>query len=56
MTFECHQFCCGTLSWIDPVEELIGILLIQARPCAHMNIRQGLQLLVHQATLEPTNK
>lgn len=44
-------FC--TLSWIDPAEELIGILMTQVRPYTHINIRQDFQVLVHQAILEP---
>ena len=44
-------FC--TLSWIDPAEELIGILMTQVRPYTHINIRQDFQVLVHQAILDP---
>lgn len=43
-----------TLSWIDPEEELIGIIMTQVRPYTHINIRQDFQVLVHQAILEPS--
>lgn len=43
-------FC--TLSWVDPAEELVGIIMTQVRPYTHINIRQDFQVLVHQAILE----
>src|SRR5712692_5174835 len=39
----------GTYFWIDPKEEMIGILMIQVRPYNHLNIRQEFQTLAMQA-------
>ena len=41
-----------TLSWIDPQEQLVGILLTQVRPYSHLNIRQDFQALTYQAITE----
>lgn len=41
-----------TLSWVDPEQELIGIVMTQVRPYTHINIRQDFQVLVHQAVLK----
>ena len=42
-----------TISWVDPQQELIGILMTQVRPYDHINIRQEFQVLTYQAILEP---
>ena len=39
----------GTLFWIDPQEDLIGILMIQINPYAHFNIRPLFSVAVSQA-------
>jgi CubicO group peptidase (beta-lactamase class C family) len=39
----------GTLFWIDPQEDLIGILMIQVNPYAHFNIRPLFSVAVSQA-------
>ena len=39
----------GTLFWIDPQEDLIGILMIQANPYSHFNIRPLFSVAVSQA-------
>ena len=41
-----------TLSWIDPQEQIVGILLTQVRPYSHLNIRQDFQVLTYQAITE----
>jgi CubicO group peptidase (beta-lactamase class C family) len=38
-----------TISWIDPEQELIGVLMTQVRPYGHINIRQEFQVLAYQA-------
>lgn len=43
-------FC--TLFWVDPKEELIGIVMTQVRPYTHINIRQDFQVLVNQAIVD----
>ncbi len=43
-------FC--TVFWVDPEEELIGILMTQVRPYTHLNIRQDLQSLTYQAIVD----
>ena len=39
----------GTLFWIDPQEDLIGILMMQINPYAHFNIRPLFSVAVTQA-------
>lgn len=41
-----------TVFWVDPVDELIGILMTQVRPYTHLNIRQDFQTLTYQALLD----
>ncbi len=43
-------FC--TYFWVDPREELIGIVMTQVRPYTHLNIRQEFQVLACQAIVE----
>lgn len=43
----------GTYFFVDPVEEVIGILLIQVTSYRHVNIRQDLGTLAMQAIIEP---
>ena len=43
-------FC--TYHWVDPVEKLIGIIMTQVRPYAHLNIRQEFVGLVNQAIVD----
>ncbi len=40
-------FC--TLSWLDPEQELVAVLMTQVRPYTHINIRQDFQVLTYQA-------
>ena len=42
----------GTLYWADPVEDLVGILLIQIRPYNHINIRPMFSNVVTQAVVD----
>lgn len=42
----------GTYFWIDPVEKMIGIMMIQLRPYAHLNIRADFQNAVTQAIVD----
>ncbi len=39
----------GTLFWIDPQEDLIGIMMIQINPYSHFNIRPLFSVVVAQA-------
>ncbi len=41
-----------TISWLDPKQELVAVLMTQVRPYGHINIRQDFQVLVHQAIME----
>ena len=43
-------FC--TVFWVDPEEELIGVLMTQIRPYTHLNIRQDFASLTYQAIVE----
>ena len=43
-------FC--TYFWVDPQEELIGIMMTQVRPYTHINIRQEFQVLANQAIVD----
>ena len=42
----------GTLYWADPVEDLIGILMIQIRPYNHLSIRPLFSNVVTQAVVD----
>jgi CubicO group peptidase (beta-lactamase class C family) len=42
----------GTLFWIDPVEDLIGIMMIQINPYSHFNIRPLFSVVVSQAVTD----
>ncbi len=42
----------GTLFWIDPVEELIGIMMVQINPYSHFNIRPLFSVVVSQAVVD----
>jgi len=42
----------NTTFWIDPKEQLVGILLTQLRPYNHLNIRQDLVTLTYQAIID----
>tara|TARA_B100000900_G_scaffold375755_1_gene358081 strand:- start:2094 stop:3359 length:1266 start_codon:yes stop_codon:yes gene_type:complete len=41
-----------TLSWIDPEQGLVGVLMTQVRPYSHINIRQDFQVLTYQAIID----
>jgi CubicO group peptidase (beta-lactamase class C family) len=41
-----------TISWFDPAEEIVGVLMTQVRPYGHINIRQDFQVLTYQAITE----
>ncbi|MFC1534367.1 serine hydrolase domain-containing protein [Thermodesulfobacteriota bacterium] len=43
-------FC--TYHFIDPVEDLIGVVMTQVRPYTHLNIRQDFVGLVNQAVID----
>jgi CubicO group peptidase (beta-lactamase class C family) len=43
-------FC--TYFWVDPVEEMIGIVMTQVRPYTHLNIRQDFLVLANQAIVD----
>lgn len=42
----------NTTFWVDPKEEVVGILLTQLRPYTHLNIRQDLATLTYQAIVD----
>ena len=42
----------GTIFWVDPEEELIGILMEQIRPYTHLNIRPDLATMTYQAIID----
>lgn len=42
----------GTSFWIDPAEDLVGVLLMQVRPNNHLDIRTDFRNLVYQAIVE----
>ena len=42
----------GTYFWIDPKEDMIGILMVQIRPYAHLKIRRQFQILANAAIVE----
>ena len=42
----------GTLFWIDPAEELIGVLMTQARPAGRLKLRQKFAALAYSAIID----
>lgn len=42
----------GTYFWIDPKEEMVGVLMTQVRPYNHLKIRRQFQILVTAAITE----
>ncbi len=43
-------FC--TTFWVDPEEEIVGVLMTQVRPYTHLNIRQDVVTLTYQALVD----
>ena len=41
-----------TVFWVDPADEVIGILMTQVRPYTHLNIRRDFQTLAYQALID----
>ncbi len=41
-----------TISWLDPEQELVAVLMTQVRPYGHINIRQDFQVLTYQAIVQ----
>ena len=41
-----------TVFWVDPEDEVIGILMTQVRPYTHLNIRKDFQTLTYQAIVD----
>jgi CubicO group peptidase (beta-lactamase class C family) len=41
-----------TISWLDPEQDLVAVLMTQVRPYGHINIRQDFQVLTYQAIVE----
>ncbi len=41
-----------TLSWIDPEQDIVGVLMTQVRPYTHINIRRDFQVLTYQAIVD----
>ena len=43
----------NTVTFVDPKEDLVGILMSQLRPNNHLNIRRDFQTLLYQALIGP---
>ena len=41
-----------TISWLDPEQELVAVLMTQVRPYQHINVRQDFQVLTYQAIVD----
>lgn len=41
-----------TYFWVDPVEEMIGIVMTQVRPYTHLNIRPEFEVLAYQGLVD----
>ena len=41
-----------TAFWVDPEDELIGILMTQVRPYTHLNIREDIRTMAYQAIMD----
>ena len=42
----------GTIFWVDPVEEVIGIVMHQLQPYAHINVRPDMASMTYQAIID----
>ncbi len=42
----------GTLFWIDPAEEVVGVLMVQSRPSAPLKLRQKFAALVYSSIVD----
>lgn len=42
----------GTIFWVDPVEEIIGIVMQQLRPYTHINVRPDMASMTYQALID----
>jgi CubicO group peptidase (beta-lactamase class C family) len=42
----------GTIFWVDPVEEVIGIVMQQLRPYTHINVRPDMASMTYQAIVD----
>lgn len=42
----------GTVFWIDPAEELVGILMVQVRPGGHLRLREKFGALAYAAIVD----
>ena len=42
----------GTIFWVDPHEEIIGIVLQQLRPYTHLNVRPDMASMTYQALVD----
>ena len=42
----------GTIFWVDPSEEIIGILMQQLRPYTHLNVRPDMATMTYQAIVD----
>ncbi len=47
-------FC--TYFWVDPIEEMVGVVMTQVSPYTHLNIRQEFQVLANQAIVDNAKK
>jgi CubicO group peptidase (beta-lactamase class C family) len=47
-------FC--TYFFVDPVEEMVGVVMTQVSPYTHLNIRQEFQVLANQAIVDSARK
>ena len=41
-----------TISWLDPEQDLVAVLMTQVRPYRHINVRQDFQVLTYQAIVD----
>ena len=42
----------GTLSWVDPVEDMVGVFMMQTTSYRHLNVREDLATVASQAIVE----
>jgi CubicO group peptidase (beta-lactamase class C family) len=45
-----------TYFFVDPVEEMVGVVMTQVSPYTHLNIRQEFQVLANQAIVDSARK
>ncbi len=42
----------GTVFFVDPEQQMVGVMMCQIQPYSHLNIRRDFQTLIYQAIID----